>query len=319
MDWLMRVLLWADVELLLARVPRGVPFAVRVLITPEIASMLLRRAEEFGRVNYRNLQPRRVERYGNVMSAQMWFCNGETLKLDSDVCVFDGQHRLHAIIRSGVPMETFVVFNLDLKEDSGEVRINNGIDEGKGRVLGDSLKNAGVSNPDAVAAMLRKVALYRKGGIKGLFKGLDLTSGEILRICAGEYKAAEAYAKLATRTRTVAVPSIVAAVTYIGAKGEMPIPDYVTLFVQALTSGLNLSDDDPVYVLRQRLMKSNASVKKLPLEQRLALTIMAWNKWLMFESCRKLAWNPRRQELPDIQTKNQLVAELWASAVDEVA
>lgn len=48
----------------------------------------------------------RVERYARDMAAGRWALNGETIAFDSEGRLVDGQHRLHAVARSGatVPM-----------------------------------------------------------------------------------------------------------------------------------------------------------------------------------------------------------------------
>ena len=75
------------------------------LITPEKAQEYLK----FNIENYRSLSKDRVLSYAGDMKNGKWQLNGEAIKFDSEGVLIDGQHRLHAIVRAGVPVEMLVI------------------------------------------------------------------------------------------------------------------------------------------------------------------------------------------------------------------
>ena len=73
-------------------------------ITPEIATQIL--ATNIDRNRPVNVS--RVGMYEHDMLTGKWVDNGETIKIDSEGRLVDGQHRLRAIERSGVPLWLWV-------------------------------------------------------------------------------------------------------------------------------------------------------------------------------------------------------------------
>ena len=115
------------------------------LITPEIArQLLLRNRIEF----QRKLKMRVVNSYAQDMKAGLWQKNGEPIHLDSDGRLVNGQHRLRAIIESGVSIELYVIHNVDATL----------FDSGYRRNLGDQLQMNGVALPTTASAAGKIVA-----------------------------------------------------------------------------------------------------------------------------------------------------------------
>lgn len=77
-------------------------------ITPEIAEEYLKR----NKVN-RIKNDRKVAQYAYDMKQGAWQLNGEAIRFDSEGNLKDGQHRLYAIKKSGVPVCITVMRNVD--------------------------------------------------------------------------------------------------------------------------------------------------------------------------------------------------------------
>ena len=77
------------------------------LFTPEICAELLK-----NQVCNRPIRLKRVNTIADDLVNGRWRDNGETIKLDEQGRVIDGQHRLAAIVKSGVSVELFVVEGL---------------------------------------------------------------------------------------------------------------------------------------------------------------------------------------------------------------
>jgi len=139
-------------------------------ITPEDAKVLLQT-----NVNNRNLSRRRVIMYANDIKRGMWKLTGDSIKLaknpkTNEVRLIDGQHRLHAIVEAGVPVQTVVATGLD--EDAFSV-----IDRGKTRTYNDVLGMSRIKNANTVASVIRPVIVL-EAGMSPYGRGIDLVTPE---------------------------------------------------------------------------------------------------------------------------------------------
>lgn len=116
----------------------------RVTITPALAEHVLRELTDFNRKR-RNTS---VRQYADDMAAGRWRLTGENIKFGRSGLLRDGQHRLAACVRAGVPFETFVQFGID--DDVFVV-----IDTGRKRDGDDAFSIAGVPNAKSASAAVR--------------------------------------------------------------------------------------------------------------------------------------------------------------------
>jgi hypothetical protein len=92
-----------------------------VEVSPELAESWLSKNP-----NNRNLRRSVVDGYARDMSAERWALNGETVKFAADGHLFDGQHRLNAIIVSGATVPMVVVRGLSPTSCQPSMRAPNG-------------------------------------------------------------------------------------------------------------------------------------------------------------------------------------------------
>lgn len=113
-----------------------------------------------GDVENRNLRRRVVVGYADEMRAGKWMITGETIKVDRSGALIDGQHRLNAIIESGVTLPVLVVRGLD----RNVIRV---IDTAVRRSAADSLRFAGFTHPnmEAIASVARLAVARESGGL----------------------------------------------------------------------------------------------------------------------------------------------------------
>lgn len=76
-------------------------------ITPNIASIYLTR-----NTHNRKKKDKKIKEWAAVMRAGGWKLNGETIKFYEDGTLADGQNRLEAVIRAGVPVEMEVRYGI---------------------------------------------------------------------------------------------------------------------------------------------------------------------------------------------------------------
>jgi hypothetical protein len=100
---------WESIRTL--EIPKYIPYAYPMLITPEMARKWL---EEYNERNPRKrINNNVVNAYVEDMKNGKWLFNGEPIVFDENGFIKNGQHRLCAIIRSGISAFILVVFNVD--------------------------------------------------------------------------------------------------------------------------------------------------------------------------------------------------------------
>ena len=75
------------------------------LITPEKAKRIMVK-----NIANRNINKKRVTQYATSMERGEWVENGQTIVLSKEGFLLDGQHRLSAVIKSGVPVRFIVAY-----------------------------------------------------------------------------------------------------------------------------------------------------------------------------------------------------------------
>lgn len=100
--------------------------------------------------NFREARDSTINQYAAMMHKREWVENGETIKLNKKGELIDGQHRLRAIIKSGVTLPMVVVRNVSPDFE---------IDSGKSRTLAQHLARAGFSNSGQLASMVVSIRM----------------------------------------------------------------------------------------------------------------------------------------------------------------
>lgn len=114
-----------------------------VRVTPDMAKTMLGT-----NANNRALRRTRVRQYAEQIKRGQWQSTGEAIKFAKDGTLLDGQHRLHAIVEAGVPVELLIVQDLDLSTFKV-------LDSGMSRRPADALKTMGINNAHQKAALVR--------------------------------------------------------------------------------------------------------------------------------------------------------------------
>lgn len=86
------------------------PWFVCVLMTPALASKLLER-----NTANRSLSPSRVQKYARAIKDGIWRLSHQAIAFDACGRLIDGQHRLSAVVSSGISVEMVVAMGVGLK------------------------------------------------------------------------------------------------------------------------------------------------------------------------------------------------------------
>ena len=246
-------------------------------ITPEMAKAML----EGNTGNFRNVDRSRVIRYAADMKAGRWPVTGDSVKFNGQQ-LKDGQHRLIACVRSGVPFDTVVAKNV---QDDAVLNI----DRGKPRSVGQWLRHLGVPSYNAAAAISRSAICYDKGLWAHHSWGAETTTDiEVIEYAKKHQQSIHSAYKTAARQNLV-TKTILGTILHIGCgRGDATNDAVCKWFAERLADGIDLQSTDPVWLLRNRFEKENRGLKKTtPFLQR-QLATKAWNSTVKGEELTSL-------------------------------
>lgn len=112
-------------------------------ITPQLAEIYLGK-----NTHNRNIRKPVVAKYANDMERGFWNFDGAPIRFADDGTLLDGQHRLHAIIKSNMAIDLLVVRGLK-KETQATMDI------GSVRQAGHFLQINGIKNANCIACFIR--------------------------------------------------------------------------------------------------------------------------------------------------------------------
>jgi len=233
-------------------------------VTPELAETWLSRNP-----NNRNLRKAVVDSYARDMETGHWALNGETVKFSTTNRLLDGQHRLSAVVLAQMTVPMVVVRGLP--EDVMQT-----VDAGAKRSYSDALKLMGEENTSTLAAVARRAVMWERGmkTNTGAIRPTPLEMTDFLVRHPEVRSSAELAARLASRERLPA--SVFGLCHYLFAQLD---PDAAGWFLMRVSDGLNLSEGDPIAVLRDRIARLRVGGGRINETVGLALTIRAWNAY----------------------------------------
>lgn len=260
------------------KVPKRVRFE-RTLVTPSIAKELLKTNER-----NRALRQDIIDQYAAEMKKGYWNSNsGETIKIDWNGKMHDGQHRLMAIVLSKQSVE--IDFALDCDPDSFKV-----IDSGKKRTPADVLHVLGVKNAFNIASMIRfkTIIINRDYAMKKRHE--TVSSSMIVEM----YKRRPAYwqdmfAKADFHYRLFNKTITPAFVSGWYAFLADQYPAYTEVFFNKLCGGIGIQKtDDPIGRLRNVFIDYKTKHLRMTQTLRCAYFVTAWNLAIKGEKIKRL-------------------------------
>lgn len=260
----------------------GTDIAIRLVrITPSLASKIM---EDHNKKN-RKINKNNVNFLNKEIESGNWKLNGETISFDVDGNVNNGQHRLLAIIKSGVSLDIIVVTNLSLEAFKT-------IDTGALRSGSDVLSIEGVPNSTHIAAMVKFIFAFKIGKYSAnRHHHRTLSNTELIDYYyeLGDdrvYKSYQFYNSVREGGSSVITPTLISGFHFLlteidKEKGEE--------FLTMLTQGINLTKDSPITALRNKLIKARVDKNyKLTNEELLKNVTYAWSKYLNNEKAKSL-------------------------------
>jgi hypothetical protein len=214
-------------------------FVEQTTITPEKAAELLA-----NNPTNRPIRGNHVAKIARDMKSGDWQVNGDAIRLNGSGELIDGQHRLSACIRSGVPFETLVITGLP-------VSVRSTIDDGATRKHGDRLAMNGHKYGSILSAASKMLIFIANG--TGL---VQVSTSEMDRALEKNPGLEASIAKVGA-SKAFGSKGTIAAFHYITSEiyGENLADEWLDVWC----SGIPAYDGDPVHLLRERLMRLRMS------------------------------------------------------------
>lgn len=247
-----------------------------------IASEMItpKKALEWLKLNHNNrpLSSKVVSKYAALMRAGKWRLNGESIKFTINGDLIDGQHRLAAIVESGVSVECYVVRGL-------EHEAFDTVDQGRSRTSGDVLARRGEKHYNMLASatamylqLFNEKRISKAGGIRP----------DQISDCLEQHPGLRDACDFAAGRKTNLIPaSIVAAFFYVfGTIDQQAANEFWT----RVMDGEGLTKAMPEFLIRARLIDNANAIAKLGRADIAALCIKAWNARITGKLVKCLKW-----------------------------
>lgn len=241
---------------------------VRELITPDRASELLMR-----NTANRYIREPLVNQYATDMANGAWKSEtGETIKINKSGGLSDGQHRLRAVIKSGVSSYLYIAYDVD--DDAFDV-----IDSGLKRQAKDTLHVMGVQSSALLAAIITKYHTLSNGVSYRGSQGRGVTSATVRNVYD---KNSDMWAQVASKAMTwyssfnrVLTPSTIGG--YYRFLADISEADAEEFFSQLCERGY--PDNLVIALLKEKLLQDKISNRKMGQAHKHALIIKTWNMY----------------------------------------
>lgn len=217
------------------------------------------------KVDYRKYRPTYGDSLARDMTSGHWNFDGSPIRIDEDDNLFDGQHRLNAVVISKTVQRFLIVAGLPKKAYDTT-------DTGLARNYGDTLRRRGYQNVGTRTALMKLISRHEKGVSYDDTKRLtNAEMDEIHDRCADSINRAVELT-MGTAKKIPMYQAVVAFSWWL--LSEIDKNDAYT-FMVSLAEGENLRHGQPVYELRERLRRDAET--KYSRNEYLHLVFAAWN------------------------------------------
>lgn len=243
-------------------------------IGPSEASVLLG-----ANTHNRHLRPTVVSRYARDMAEGRWDFNGEAIQIATDGTILNGQHRLHAIVASGVTVRAIVVIGLPLDAQAT-------IDRGAPRNTADAMTRQGEVNVIILSgAIANAIVLKSPDPTSSRFWPSTAECLAYLDAHPGVRRSVHVGDHLSKALRMPGVSS--AALHHLFSEID---EDDADAFFDSLASGHDLASDSPIFRLRDLMLKEIGATRRMGRSRLHALAIKSWNSWRLGRPVLVLTW-----------------------------
>jgi hypothetical protein len=230
----------------------------------------------------RPMNVRRVAAIVNAIVRGEWVENGDSIRFSKTGVLLDGQHRLEAIRKTGVPQPCIIVSELD--DD-----VFTTIDTGKSRNSSDVFAIAGIKNYNTAAAITRMFMIWEKCGHPYHIPSERRPSTDEVLTAYNErinFEKATAFVSTNQWLRKHMAPSICGFIYLIASKaGE---EQGMIEFLKEVANPSLLPKSPVARMLREKLIENRAASRKLSQETLISVSIKSYKMFRDRENVKML-------------------------------
>jgi len=260
------------------KTPSSVTYNI-IHITPAIAEEYLTKNDK-----NRNLSATHVSFLAAQMTAGEWRDTGDNIKFDTNGKLIDGQHRLAALVQSGMSFDFIVAQGFDPE-------VINYLDTGKIRNASDVLRLNGHTNTNSLAALVKLMIAYDKGyyaDTRGGHRkyGNLITNNSVLEYCESNHAMECLNQGERYRHEFKYLPSSqLGFLYYVFSRIDQ---EDCLRFMDGLCFGIGLTMDSPVRLCREKLIDIKMNKSGITWLIKLKHIFRAWNYWRKGKSVKSL-------------------------------
>lgn len=235
-------------------------------ITPPMATDWLRCNR-----NNRPVRRKHVLFLADQISKDQWEVNGQAIIISDDEQVLDGQHRLLAVIESGKPIKSLVIYGI--KPEAFKT-----IDTGAVRTGADALSlhypQLSGSIIKAAATAVQLIKALERGSAHS--KGKKISNTEVIEYVSQHLsilRRAEILESYPNEARPMGLGTGTGLYEMFARKSDSLAEE----FMRNLYTGENLTRTNVEYILRQAFIKDANSNRKYPPHIKIMMTVKGWN------------------------------------------
>ena len=259
-----------------------------MIVTPEYARHILK----FYNKNNRRPSAVHVDRLSSDMLNGDWVQSGQTITFDTTGNLLDGQHRLLAIISTGIQQEFLMVYGL---EREAFAAINNGLPLTGAKIL--EMDGFG-ENSATINALARSAIIYEangsidsnsKKGFHGLNKITATQTRHFLSANPNIVNYVDRYKKVQV------VPQSVSSFCYwlLSSIDQPKAEEYL----DQIFLGVGLNPNSLEYYLFNKFQRSrNAVQNKMSKQTMIANAILGWRRYMGYShsNSKQISWDARK-------------------------
>jgi len=259
------------------------------MVTPQMAQKWLSQGGK-----NRKLSVHHTKSLAESMKAGKWVLNAQTVCFDITGKLIDGQHRLSAVVMSGMTVPMLIVRGVDDPRAFETYDTNV-----KKRGVADIVGMEGVRNANHTSAVARRLVAWEKCAVKNEFSltnqaykqiaGYEIIDYIRNNSCKIQSIVAEMASSLPCK-RCGAGSALIASLFICNEFDEVA----TMLFMESLKTGANLGQHSPVHALREKLVDPPERRGMFWETEVMALTIKSWNKYLYGKEVKSLRWSTGR-------------------------
>lgn len=246
-------------------------------VTPSLAAAWLER-----NTSNRPLRSSKVESHAEAMKRGEWKFNGDPIRFSLDGTLLDGQHRLSAVVKSGIAQKFLIINGL-----SSDVFAT--IDTGSTRSASDILALSGMKNSASMASGARMFMYWKKSGSPVTpHARSQATNTQILEFCKDNelIQRASSYACNNKFISKFMTPSIgIFIYMAISEKSETLAVE----FLDAVSARETSTEGGPAILLREKLLEMAGARNAVSRQHKTAIVMKAFRLWRSGKTAKHLS------------------------------